>query len=425
MSAIAADAQFPVDGLVFEGPCSQVFLGRHVFRPRLPMTDRRLPGAPGRLACALRSAAGCWWRLIRIVLRRGSTPQERYCGKGITYCAHLATPPERRASLRARQEIAYRRSDLVTVRLEGEVAGVEEPHISVWNVTLERLGALREEKRVVLAPSCQKRRLVLAKIGLEFGIERDVALVVAEEVELHFVGARSCEIEVVEGIPVRRNRGRVRDAVGVLPDRGLGREKGAQRCAVCFGRVLPICADRLPAVAEALDIRIAILRDDGGDAFGMPHREAETRRCAIVEDIDGEAAESDHFSEAVNSARDVIEGVAELGPFRHVRLAKPGQIGRKHMKSVGELRNEIPEHVACGWKAVQQKERRSVRATGLPVEDFDAVDGYAAVCDLSHLSRRKCARSITSTSTRRRRARSRAANLPGRNGAPRPSPRSA
>src|SRR4029077_4747193 len=126
------------------------------------------------------------------------------------------------------------------VRLEGEVAGVEEAHVSVWNVTLERLGARRQEKRIVFPPSCQKRRLVLAKIGLEFGIQRDVALVVAEQVELHFISARSSEIEVVERIPVRGNGGRVGDAVGVLPDRCLGREKGAQGCAVCFGRVLTV-----------------------------------------------------------------------------------------------------------------------------------------------------------------------------------------
>src|SRR5262249_21272076 len=155
----------------------------------------------------------------------------------------------------------------------------------------------------------------------------------------------------------------------------------------CFGRVLPVCADRLPAVAEALDIRIAVLRDDCGDALGVPHREAETSRRAVVEDIDGEAAKSDHFSEAVNSHRYFFECVAELGPFRHVRLAKPGQIGRNHMKSVGELRNEIAEHVACSRKAVQQKECRSVRATGLSVENFDAVDGYSPVSDLSHFVR--------------------------------------
>src|SRR5262245_66681838 len=98
-----------------------------------------------------------------------------------------------RASLGARQEIADYRSDLVTVRLEGEVAGVEEAHVSVGNVALERLGALRQEKRIVLAPSGEKRRLVLAKMGLEFGIERDVALVVAEEIELHVIGPRSCK----------------------------------------------------------------------------------------------------------------------------------------------------------------------------------------------------------------------------------------
>jgi hypothetical protein len=56
------------------------------------------------------------------------------------------------------------------------------------------------------------------------------------------------------------------------------------------------------------------------------------------------------------------------------------------MKSVGELRDEIAEHVACSWKAVQQKEGRSVRATGLPVEDFDAADAYTPVSDFSHLS---------------------------------------
>src|SRR5262249_29144812 len=172
---------------------------------------------------------------------------------------HAVSPRSRSggASIGARQEIADCRSDLVTVRLEGEVAGVEEANLSVWNVTLESLGARREEKWVVLAPSCQKRRLMLAKIGLEFGIQRDVAPIVAEQVELHFIRARSCEIEVVERIPVRRNRGRVGDAMGVLPDRCLWRKKCAQGCAICLGRVLPIFADRVPAVAEALDIRIA------------------------------------------------------------------------------------------------------------------------------------------------------------------------
>src|SRR5215472_14294405 len=50
---------------------------------------------------------------------------------------------------------------------------------------------------------------MIAKIGLEFGIHSDVALVVTEQVELHLIDARSREIEVVERVPVGRNRGRV------------------------------------------------------------------------------------------------------------------------------------------------------------------------------------------------------------------------
>src|SRR5262245_14166262 len=99
------------------------------------------------------------------------------------------------------------------MRFQREVTGIEEAHISVGHVPFECLGTGWQEEGIVLAPSCQKRRLVLAKIGLEFGIQRDVALVVAEEVELHFISARSCEIEVVERIPIRRNRGRVGGAV--------------------------------------------------------------------------------------------------------------------------------------------------------------------------------------------------------------------
>src|SRR6476659_4502749 len=109
---------------------------------------------------------------------------------------------------------------------------IEQMDLGLWIVAPERLRARRQEERIVLSPHREERRLVLAKIGLEFGIQRNVALVVAEEVELHFISARSCEIEVVERIPVGRNQGRV-DAVGVLPNRCLGRKKGTEGCAVC------------------------------------------------------------------------------------------------------------------------------------------------------------------------------------------------
>src|SRR5215813_7614600 len=83
------------------------------------------------------------------------------------------------------QELTDRRGDLVAVCLERKVAGVQEAHICGRDVTFECLRTRRQEERIVLAPHGKKRRLMLAKIGLEFGIERDVALVVAEQVELH------------------------------------------------------------------------------------------------------------------------------------------------------------------------------------------------------------------------------------------------
>jgi len=102
----------------------------------------------------------------------------------------------------------------------------------------------------------------------------------------------------------------------------------------------------------------ASLRDSDSlsaiEVAGVPHRKPETSWRCIVQEIEGEAVKSDHFSEAVNSVGDVVEGVAELGPFRHVRLAKPRQV-RDHMKSVGELRNEIAEHGLAAAEGVQER----------------------------------------------------------------------
>ena len=79
----------------------------------------------------------------------------------------------RRVAKSAREELADCCRDLLGMRFQREVTGVEESDDCVGDVALERFGARRQEKRVVLAPSCQKRRSVLAKIGLEFGIQRD------------------------------------------------------------------------------------------------------------------------------------------------------------------------------------------------------------------------------------------------------------
>src|SRR5258708_40096500 len=100
------------------------------------------------------------------------------------------------------------------MRLQREMAGVEEANERTGNIAPESLGAGRQKERIVLAPHRQQWRLVGAEVVLESRIERDVALVVAEQIELDLVGAGARQIEIVQRPPVRRNARLVGHTVG-------------------------------------------------------------------------------------------------------------------------------------------------------------------------------------------------------------------
>src|SRR5882762_8960971 len=83
------------------------------------------------------------------------------------------------------------------MRLQREVAGVEEADDRAGNVAFERLRTGRQEEGIVLAPYCQKRRPVRAEVILESRVQCHIALVVAEQVQLDLIGPlgvpdRSC-----------------------------------------------------------------------------------------------------------------------------------------------------------------------------------------------------------------------------------------
>ena len=145
------------------------------------------------------------------------------------------------------QELAHRRADLAGVGLQREMAAIDEADVGRGHVALEGLGARRNEERVVLAPHRQHRRALLAQIGLDRVVQRDVGLVVEQEIELDLVVARPRQIEVIEVAAVRRNQARVGDAVRVLEQRGLRRQEAAQRVAVGLGRLVPVGLDRRKA----------------------------------------------------------------------------------------------------------------------------------------------------------------------------------
>ena len=100
----------------------------------------------------------------------------------------------------SRTEVANGRRNLGSVRLQREMPGVEEADKGVRDVVLERLGPLRHEDWIVLSPHRQEGRLVGSKVLLECRIERDVAFVVPEQVELKVSRAGTTQVEVVERV---------------------------------------------------------------------------------------------------------------------------------------------------------------------------------------------------------------------------------
>src|SRR5499427_3585084 len=103
------------------------------------------------------------------------------------------------------EEGADRTRDLLDMCFQGEMASVEEADDRTGHVPLERLGTGRQEERIVLAPDREEGWLVRAEIVLEGGVQRDIALVVAEQVQLDLIGPGTGQIESVERIPVRRH----------------------------------------------------------------------------------------------------------------------------------------------------------------------------------------------------------------------------
>src|SRR5262249_15634312 len=159
--------------------------------------------------------------------------------------------------------------NLFGMRFQCEVPGIEEADHRCGKVALECFSALRQEEGIVLAPHGQKWWLAGSEIRLESRIKGDVALIVAEEIELNLVCTETDEIKVIKVLTIRRDHRLVGNAVGVLPTRRLRQEKRSERVSIGLRRVYPVCPDRIPAVAKAFLVGVAVLRDDGGDPLGV------------------------------------------------------------------------------------------------------------------------------------------------------------
>lgn len=84
------------------------------------------------------------------------------------------------------------------MRLEGEVARVQEMACGIGNIAPERLSTAGQEKRSFLPHTVKKRGLCTRKPVLERRVEPDVVLVVAEQIQPNLVAAGPGQVEVVE-----------------------------------------------------------------------------------------------------------------------------------------------------------------------------------------------------------------------------------
>src|SRR6185436_19940268 len=145
-----------------------------IFPPASPASMRRCasrisskPNTPAGLALSLPAATPC-------AISCSGTSDSGNPGVPNT----LSSPPNffntiaRTALLQligtdsGRAEVADCRRDLARMRLQREVARLEEADHCTWNVALERLGARRQEERIVLAPHREERRPPRAEVFL-------------------------------------------------------------------------------------------------------------------------------------------------------------------------------------------------------------------------------------------------------------------
>src|SRR3954471_47365 len=83
------------------------------------------------------------------------------------------------------EEIADGAGNFMQMRLKREVARVVEMHLRAGHIAPEGFCTRRDEGLIVLAPNGKYGRLRGAEIFLDFGIERDIAGIVHQQIELN------------------------------------------------------------------------------------------------------------------------------------------------------------------------------------------------------------------------------------------------
>jgi hypothetical protein len=106
----------------------------------------------------------------------------------------------------------------------------------------------------------------------------------------------------------------------------------------------------------------------------MGQRQTEADRGTVIEDVDGEPPQAQHFREAADHLADVLEGVGESVAVGLLGHAEAGQVRGDDVKLAGQIRDQVAKHVAGAREAVQQQHDWSTRVASRTVEHLEAID---------------------------------------------------
>src|SRR5882724_3691920 len=114
--------------------------------------------------------------------------------------------------------------------------------------------------------------------------------------------------------------------MGVLPFSSLRLEKVPERRAILRRGLTPIPLNRIPSLAEAFLVGVAILRYNRRDSLRMCQGQAKSYWCAIIKHVERVAHQSDFRGKCSDHAGEIIKRVFELHAGRRIRKPEARQV---------------------------------------------------------------------------------------------------
>ncbi|CAD5263221.1 hypothetical protein BOSE62_30567 [Bosea sp. 62] len=261
------------------------------------------------------------------------------------------------------------------MRLQREMAGVEQMHLGARHLLLQIVDPLEREEWVVLPPDDQHRRLAFGEVALPGRICREIALIIVQQPKLDLAIARPIQPGLIHRPGIGREPLGPRGAMDVLEARRLRLQQVSEGLLGLGIALAPERRHRRSHIrAPALGIGDRVLHDQPAHALRAAQCQAEPDRAAIVLQIERIALQPEPVDQRFHHIGEAVETIIKLGRRRRAAMAEAGIVRRDHPVLPGQAGNQVAKHVRGRWEAVQQQERRRILRPGLAIEDLGAGD---------------------------------------------------